>query len=821
MPNLFLDLPVPTSNADGAAVDVSSMGPTKTIAIGGTFDATVNIEFATDAAGTDWAPAVTFHAAGHQTVEVAAHWMRASTSAYKGGTPNAAIGSSGTGASFVQIPAPPLSGAGAPVSTINLPGFKTVVVGGPFTGSVIVEASEDGVKYFQVMTFYKGGGQSATFYGAYARARASGGDGSAARIWMGAADPAAAGDNGWPPFEQTTRRIFSRPTGSDLTGDGKTEATAYRTFVRGAEDLPNPTPIRGERVIFDFSDIGPEALPPDYALPALDAPFGLDFSSAFGLDAIYPFQIGTAIELVAIPKLVTGLSGANVLTPTELQAGSPGFPPGVFLDASTGLIEIHTNQNYGAADSLRGKLLQSYWGTCGVIWHNTGGADSIIYTSRASIFEEWLSPMFSSPAFYPFLPAPPFSIREQSAELIISNNPGDIIKPGFVIGGSGSIGMRGVKFTPAAPNPTGFSVQTYGSRTIFWENCDLFSFGAFHGTGCNIFLSSIIHGGSFASQVPICWISSMFADMAAINIGWSTPQVFLGLGFAIDNCPPMGVRLDALTPVGRGPMFDLQLRCGVIHGSVPDLNYGQIADPSNFPYPFAAAGAPPFFFPGLNSDLQTPGDGILLRGGKAMIDHVKIFGSARDAIHAEAGFGLIELKSVTGGEGGMVFTDLANTNGRYGVFMTDGTKALVIDQSPLQTGTGDDFPTKVGTTMTLTDAAGLFTPSMVGQTIAIAGSTTPANNNGAAFPITGYLSPTQITYINAAGVVEAFPGTWTVANPVPSTVTGTGANSALSIGDLPATDWATFRSGGKLLYDITAVGAGGATGTGTRIEEKP
>lgn len=66
--------------------------------------------------------------------------------------------------------------------------------------------------------------------------------------------------------------------------------------------------------------------------------------------------------------------------------------------------------------------------------------------------------------------------------------------------------------------------------------------------------------------------------------------------------------------------------------------------------------------------------------------------------------------------------------------------------------------------MTLTDAAGLFTPSIVGANLVITGATTPANNG--VFLITGYTSPTVISYSNAAGVAEAFTGGWAVSTSV-------------------------------------------------------
>jgi hypothetical protein len=73
-------------------------------------------------------------------------------------------------------------------------------------------------------------------------------------------------------------------------------------------------------------------------------------------------------------------------------------------------------------------------------------------------------------------------------------------------------------------------------------------------------------------------------------------------------------------------------------------------------------------------------------------------------------------------------------------------------------GSGDSFNLS-GSTITLTDSAGLFTADMVGKEITIAGATTGGNNG--TFTVTGQTS-TTITYENASGATEAFTGTWTV-----------------------------------------------------------
>jgi len=175
MGNLFIDLPVPSSNVPGIAVDVSAMGKTKTIILGGTLNAAVTIEYATDAAGTYFAPVQTFQGNGNVTVDVAAHWMRANVSGYKGGAGNCDVGASDAGAVFVELP-----GDGSPANISGLPGFKTVVVPPSWSGNI--EVSEDGTDWAQVMTFFGGGGQSRLFFAHYARVVGGG-----AGAWMGGA----------------------------------------------------------------------------------------------------------------------------------------------------------------------------------------------------------------------------------------------------------------------------------------------------------------------------------------------------------------------------------------------------------------------------------------------------------------------------------------------------------------------------------------------------------------------------------------------------------------------------------------------------------
>jgi len=222
-----------------------------------------------------------------------------------------------------------------------------------------------------------------------------------------------------------------------------------------------------------------------------------------------------------------------------------------------------------------------------------------------------------------------------------------------------------------------------------------------------------------------------------------TPMTFVTavqwLGFVIEGCAAIGAHFDPILPFGMGPQSNLEMRYGVIRNSIADHNLAQIADPTNAPSPFFPFPA----VPGLSPALQTPGHGVIFRGGSGTIDHVKIFGAAADAIHLEFGSGLLRLRSVTGGSGGIVFGDLLDTpNGGVGVFVQDGATVRVIDQFPL-------------------------------------------------------------------------------ANPIPTVVAGAGGD--MLVGDLAARSWANFRGAAPLKqqYDITATAGAGATGTGSRLFEKP
>jgi hypothetical protein len=150
MANQFVNLPALAANGVGAAVDVSSFGALKTIVVQGSWPSplkapTINIEMNNDSVPTgSWAPVVTFRGSGVITISIAARWMRVRTSAYKGGAaPDVNMGGSDDGALFAALVVPAGNGVGAAVDVSTLASLKTLQIGNRFSGSIILELSED------------------------------------------------------------------------------------------------------------------------------------------------------------------------------------------------------------------------------------------------------------------------------------------------------------------------------------------------------------------------------------------------------------------------------------------------------------------------------------------------------------------------------------------------------------------------------------------------------------------------------------------------------------------------------------------------------
>jgi hypothetical protein len=149
--NLFTNLAVPAGDGVGASVDTRAYGRIRTITVQGTFVSNITIEFSQD--NTNFFPLMSFTNAGRKTVEIAAAYMRVRQSGLVGGTANVDVGAEDSGGDYITLPTPANDGVGAAVDVLTFGTFNTVVVSGTFTGTVIIEISEDNTVWAQKLSF--------------------------------------------------------------------------------------------------------------------------------------------------------------------------------------------------------------------------------------------------------------------------------------------------------------------------------------------------------------------------------------------------------------------------------------------------------------------------------------------------------------------------------------------------------------------------------------------------------------------------------------------------------------------------------------------
>lgn len=175
--NVFVTLTPPVGNGSGAAVDVSSMGATKTIAVGssgGVYEPITTVEVSQD--GISFAPIASFQGRKEVTIAVACKYMRETISNFKDGSiPTVGVGADDTDSSQTSLAVPAGSTEGAASVTSSLRQIKTVQVGGDFRGTVNIQISDDGgVTYTTVMSFNLPGVQTAMFTADHMRVSRSG-----------------------------------------------------------------------------------------------------------------------------------------------------------------------------------------------------------------------------------------------------------------------------------------------------------------------------------------------------------------------------------------------------------------------------------------------------------------------------------------------------------------------------------------------------------------------------------------------------------------------------------------------------------------------
>lgn len=153
------------------------------------------------------------------------------------------------------------------------------------------------------------------------------------------------------------RTVFARASGSDAIGDGKTEASAYRTFQRAILDVPTFIP-HNVRYVVDITGLGTEDLLSDFTLPIFVSPDRavLDFSAP-------PVEVIPApLTIFAEPNVVDSISTLE--------------PPGISSDPTSNIRTLNTTKNYAANQHKNRYVVGSGFSNIGVISSNTAGPNS-------------------------------------------------------------------------------------------------------------------------------------------------------------------------------------------------------------------------------------------------------------------------------------------------------------------------------------------------------------------------------------------------------------------------------------------------------------
>jgi hypothetical protein len=428
-----------------------------------------------------------------------------------------------------------------------------------------------------------------------------------------------------PPFELTTKTIYARLTGSDTTGDGRSIATAYRTFQRAIRDVPS-IPPPGARYIVDITGIGTEALPDFYVLPTVIFPT-IDYQN----DATFPyFYSGAGLRIRALPQLASTISAADAV----INAGAGAT---ITKDPDTRLItlSIPTQRTSWTTANLKNKHLirtiGAHQADCVIVAAtNAPGLSTLLLTQKADSFNGVIQGN-GGPAVGPvfFQPGAVLQIVEQSAILEGGAAPKIDFPNEFAFAGiistCNSIAFQGLGFTnragevalgllncPNTPielcNVAGISGQ--GPTGTYWlyANGSVFSYGVV-AVNCSFFSSA-------------CHFDGDAAGFFFFYIANATPQSFAEA--IMSNCGPF-------TP---GEQNGLPIVCNVVFQNV--LMQG------------GAAGA-----------------GVLVRGGRAVLESVKINNALGNAVDVLEG-GIAKFTEVTG-----------TGNAGFGAFIDDGSHLQV------------------------------------------------------------------------------------------------------------------------------------------------
>jgi hypothetical protein len=444
MANDFIQLPLPGGggNGTGAAVDVTGLSSLKSILVGGTFDAILQVETSSDG-GTTFGPAtVTFTGPTFKTLLLSATHLRLKVSGYHSGTPAVYAGSAEASTEGLTLDVPTTNGAGASSDISGMPALKTLVVANAFGGSLSVEISDDDTNWSPFAFFTNPGIFTQEVFAAFMRVvRANVGfDPGVPVVAVAAAGDAGAGaGGGFPaPYAREVVTVYARLTGDDDNGNG-TLAAPYRTFERCLLAIPLSA-VPGTRYAIDITGLGTIVLPDNYALPAFKSSFGREF---FNLEDPLTF-IMTGLVVRADPALVPMVPASDAVI--ELGDYTIASDPTTFLMTLT---LTGAPRPAWAADALKGKFLIDSAG---------------IAFGIAVIQESTDTTLVLSGEGFNFSDAPPLQIMETTATLECGDR-------GLNTSGADSIQFLGVKIENR--DPTAACLVAQGNGYLGFSVCDL------------------------------------------------------------------------------------------------------------------------------------------------------------------------------------------------------------------------------------------------------------------------------------------------------------------------------------------------------------
>jgi hypothetical protein len=442
----------------------------------------------------------------------------------------------------------------------------------------------------------------------------------------------ATGGNDWPtptfgarePFGEFVK-IWVRPTGSDIYGDGSRD-NPYRTLVRGVRDIPlNIRP--GYRYVVDITGLS-ERLPTNYELPGWKSGFITDEVTGSGESAkLYSagdFIHQYAVAIYAEPQLVSTISEADAtISASDIQSQVALTGSGLFL------LKLNTARASWGNNALKGKFL---FGSTQlehtVIGESTTG--SLLLISHSGM----------TGTLY---------IKEPSAFLTSSTTVNPNVKGGFAARSCDSLALVGIDFYTPTAGVT-FALELGGQGNYSLNFCKV--------------QSGLLHANS-AGGVNNRYQRSHFTGRMRIG-GNVQLQAIYGTG------------LTAFNFVGGG---QYSWRRMLIESSSAGAAVFNIFPGAGNTQP----GAVTNFLIQHSIIRGITGDGFKFSGVRGRMENVDIYGCTRDAIRCESGSGLLELREVRTAFGS-AFGYAGSVNAGYGIRVFDGM-AVKVDETVAQNAT--------------------------------------------------------------------------------------------------------------------------------------